>query len=262
MMNLQLTGKTAIVTGASRGIGLAIVRELVAQGMQVVGAARTLTDDLKKSGATPVSVDLTAADGPRRLIEQTQAKYGGLDLLVNNLGGGGDKEHPTTFLESTDAQWMEMFELNFFSTVRVTRAALPDLMARRGGIINFSSMCARIPHTGPLPYAASKGAINTFSKGLAEELGPQGVRVNTISPGAVLTEQWSGPDGFGAKLAAARGISLEQLLRDVPAELGATTGQFADPAHVASLVAYLASPLAAAIHGADYAINGGAIKTA
>ncbi|MDR3400198.1 MAG: SDR family oxidoreductase [Pandoraea sp.] len=261
-MNLQLNGKTAVVTGASRGIGLAIVRGLLAEGMQVVGAARTVTDDLKNSGATPVAVDLTSADGPRVLIEQTQAKYGGIDLLVNNLGGGGDNEHPTSFLASTDSQWREMFDLNFFSTVRVTRAALPELMKRRGGIINFSSMCARIPHTGPLPYASSKGAINTFSKGLAEELGPHGVRVNTISPGAVLTEQWSGPDGFGAKLAAARGISLEQLLREIPAEMGATTGQFAEPEHVASLVAYLASPFAAAIHGADYAINGGAIKTA
>ncbi|MFK0297458.1 SDR family oxidoreductase, partial [Streptomyces sp. NPDC090442] len=110
-------------------------------------------------------------------------------------------------------------------------------------------------------YASAKGAVNTFSKGLAEEYGPQGVRVNTLSPGAVLTEQWAGPDGFGAKLAATRSIPLEQLLREIPVEMGATTGEFVDPGHVGALVAYLASPLAAAIHGADYTINAGAIKT-
>ncbi|MEU4955264.1 SDR family oxidoreductase [Streptomyces lavendulae] len=260
-MDLQLTGTTAVVTGASRGIGLAITQALIAEGVRVVAGARTVTPHMQAHGAIALAADLTTPDGPASFIERAQAELGGIDLLVNNLGGGGDNEHPATFLTSTDEQWEEIFGLNFFSMVRTTRAALPSLLERGGSVINFSSMSSRIPHTAPLPYASAKGAVNTFSKGLAEEYGPQGVRVNTISPGAVLTEQWAGPDGFGAQLAAARGIPLEQLLREIPAEMGATIGQFADPSDVGALVAYLASPLAAAIHGADYTINAGAIKT-
>ncbi|MFB8278304.1 SDR family oxidoreductase [Nocardia colli] len=221
-----------------------------------------MTDELRASGAIAIVADLSTVDGPARFIEEARSALGGIDLLVNNLGGGGDDELSAAFLDSTDQQWTQMFDLNFFSMVRTTRAALPSLLERRGGIINFSSMSGRIPHTAPLTYATTKGAVNTFSKGLAEEFGPQGVRVNTISPGPVRTEQWAGPDGFGAKLAAARGVSLEQLLRDVPREMGTTTGEFAEPRQVAALVAYLASPLASAIHGSDYAIDGGAIKTA
>ncbi|MEU3353730.1 SDR family NAD(P)-dependent oxidoreductase [Streptomyces sp. NPDC037389] len=260
-MDLQLTGTTAVVTGASRGIGLAVTKALLAEGVRVVAGARGVTEGLRDSGAIAVPVDLASPEGPASFVERALAELGGIDLLVNNLGGGGDKEHPATFLESTDEQWADMFELNFFSMVRTTRAALPSLLERRGAIVNVSSMSGRLPHTAPLPYACAKGAVNTFGKGLAEEYGPRGVRVNTVSPGAVLTEQWAGPDGFGAKLAAARGITLERLLREIPAEMGATTGAFVDPGHVGALVAYLASPLAAGIHGADHALDGGAVKT-
>ncbi|WP_405137310.1 SDR family oxidoreductase [Nocardia sp. NBC_01388] len=260
-MDLELQGTTAVVTGASRGIGLAIVEELITQGVRVAAGARTATDELKRTGAEVITADLTTPDGPAEFIAQATAALGGIDLLVNNLGGGGDHDLPATFLESTDRQWAEMFELNFFSMVRTSRAALPALLARGGGIVNFSSITARIPHTSPLTYAAAKGAVSTFSKGLAEEFGPRGVRVNTISPGPVLTEQWTGPGGTGAKFAAARGVTQAQLLREIPREMGVTTGEFAQPRHIAALVTYLASPLAAAIHGADYVIDGGAIKT-
>ncbi|GAA0424832.1 SDR family NAD(P)-dependent oxidoreductase [Streptomyces luteireticuli] len=260
-MDLRLTGTTAVVTGASRGIGLAVTKALLAEGVRVVAGARTVGAGLRDSGAIALTADLASPEGPAAFVERARAELGGIDLLVNNLGGGGDKEHPATFLESTDEQWADMFGLNFFSMVRVTRAALPSLLERRGSIVNFSSLCGRVPHTGPLPYASAKGAVNTFSKGLAEEYGPRGARVNTVSPGAVLTEQWAGPDGFGAKLAAARGIPQEQLLREVPAEMGATTGAFAEPGHLGALVAYLASPLAAGIHGADFAVDGGAVKS-
>ena len=260
-MDLQLTGTTAVVTGASRGIGLAITKSLLAEGVSVVAGARAVTAELKASGAVALTADLATPEGPASFIERAQAELGGIDLVVNNLGGGGGKEYPATFLESTDEQWEEMFGLNFFSMVRITRAALPSLLERGGSIINISSMNGRIPHTAPLPYGCAKGAVNTFGKGLAEEYGPQGVRVNTISPGTVLTEQWAGPDGFGAKLAATRGIPLAQLLREIPAEMGATTGEFVAPGHVGALVAYLASPLAAGIHGSEYAINAGADKT-
>ncbi|GAB4583720.1 SDR family NAD(P)-dependent oxidoreductase [Nocardia sp. IFM 10818] len=261
-MDLRLTGTTAVVTGASRGIGLAIVEELTAQGVRVAAGARTITADLRGTGAIAIAADLTTPDGPADFIDRAHAELGEIDVLVNNLGGGGDHELAPKFLDATDEQWTRMFDLNFFSMVRTTRAALPHLLRSRGGIINFSSMSGRIPHTAPLTYAATKGAVSTFSKGLAEEFGPLGVRVNTISPGAVLTEQWTGPDGYGAKLAASRGIPQEELLRTLPHEFGATIGEFAQPRQIGALVAFLASPLASAIHGSDYAVNGGAIKTA
>ncbi|MFF2555177.1 SDR family NAD(P)-dependent oxidoreductase [Nocardia sp. NPDC058058] len=261
MMDLELAGKTAVVTGASRGIGLAIATELIASGMRVGAGARTLTDGLKTSGAVPIITDLTAPDGPALLLDQARDELGGVDVLVNNLGGGGETEMATGFLDSTDREWSEIFDLNFFSMVRTTRAFLPELIQRRGSIVNFSSMTARIPHTSPLAYAAAKGAVSTFSKGIAEEFGPRGVRVNTISPGPVLTEQWTAPGGYGAQYAAARNVTVEQVLTDIPREMGVTTGAFADPRQVAALVAFLSSPLAGAVHGADYAIDGGAIKT-
>ncbi|MFJ8691683.1 SDR family NAD(P)-dependent oxidoreductase, partial [Streptomyces roseolilacinus] len=118
-MDLRLAGKAAVVTGASRGIGLAIVSTLVGEGMRVVAAARTLTPELRATGAVGVSVDLSTPDGPARLVARAEAELGELDLLVNNLGGGDGGEGWTGgFLGFTDRQWYEAFDLNLFAAVR------------------------------------------------------------------------------------------------------------------------------------------------
>jgi NAD(P)-dependent dehydrogenase (short-subunit alcohol dehydrogenase family) len=261
-MDLHLTGKTALVTGASRGIGLAIVTELLGEGMRVVAASRTTSPELAASGAIAVQVDLADADGPARLVERALTELGEIDLLVNNVGGGDGDGGTGGFAAFDDDQWHRMFELNFFSAVRATRAALPSLMARKGSIVNISSNGARMPHAGPMPYTTAKAALTALGKALTEEVTPLGVRVNTISPGPVRTSLWESPDGYGADLARSMGVPQAQLLAQLPTAMGVTTGRFVEPAEVAALVAYLASPLSGSITGADHIIDGGAIKTA
>ncbi|MFJ8649203.1 SDR family oxidoreductase [Streptomyces sp. NPDC093546] len=261
-MDLQLRGKAAVVTGASRGIGLAIVSALVDEGMRVVAGARTVTPELKATGALCVSVDLATPDGPARLVAEGVAELGGLDLLVNNVGGGDSGEGQTGgFLGFTDQQWHDAFTLNFLAAVRTSRAALPHLTGSRGALVNVSSTGARTPHAGPVTYTTAKAALSAFGKALAEEFGPHGVRVNTVSPGPVRTDMWESPDGYGAELARSLGMAQEQLLAQLPTAMGMVTGRLVAPAEVAALVAYLASPLAGSTTGADHVIDGGATKT-
>lgn len=183
-MDLQLTNTTAVVTGASRGIGLATVQALTAEGVRVVAASRTITPELKETGALALPMDLLAPDAPAQLIDRAITEFGDLDLLVNNVGGGDSGEGQTGgFLSFTDQQWQQSLDLNFLAAVRTSRAALPSLLRRRGALVNVSSNSARMPHAGPVPYTTAKAALTAFGKALAEEFGPQGVRVNTISPG-------------------------------------------------------------------------------
>ena len=150
-MNLNLTGKTAVVTGASRGIGLATVRTLIGEGVRVVGAARTIIAELKETGAYPVSADLSTAEGVSALITCALTELAGIDLLVNNVGGGD--EAVLGFLDGNDTQWTRMFDINVLATVRTTRAALPSLIERRGAIVNISSAVARMPAGVPASYS-------------------------------------------------------------------------------------------------------------
>ncbi|MCK2212261.1 SDR family oxidoreductase [Actinomadura sp. ATCC 31491] len=261
-MDMRLDGTTAVVTGASRGLGLAVVRALAAEGVRVVAAARTVSPELKETGAIALTADLSTPDGPGAMIERALAELGELDLLVNNVGGGdGGEGRIGGFLTSTDEHWRRDHDLNLLSAVRATRAALPSLLRRRGNVINISSNSARLPHAGPITYSTAKAALTAFGKALAEEFGPQGVRVNTISPGAIRTSLWESPDGYGAALAAALGVDQQQLLAGLPAGTGMTTGRLIEPDEVAALVTWLASPHAASVSGADYVIDGGAIKT-
>ncbi|GAA2390046.1 SDR family oxidoreductase [Nonomuraea africana] len=261
-MDMRLTGKTAVVTGASRGLGLAIVKALTGEGMRVVAAARTISPALKESGASVVAADLSTAQGPAELIDQALAELGEIDLLVNNVGGGdGGEGQLGGFLGFGDEQWHQAYDLNFLSAVRATRAAMPSLLRQRGAVINISSNGARMPHAGPITYTTAKAALTAFGKALAEEFGPRGVRVNTISPGAARTSMWEDPNGYGAALAASLGVEHEQLLAGLPANMGMTTGRFVEPEEVAALVTYLASPHAGSVNGADHIIDGGAVKT-
>jgi NAD(P)-dependent dehydrogenase (short-subunit alcohol dehydrogenase family) len=178
---------------------------------------------------------------------------------VNNVGGG-DAADLRDFNDYDDAVWLKTFDLNFFSAVRACRAALPSLLRRRGVVVNISSIGARLPHEGPVPYNVAKAALTAFGAALNEEYAGRGVRAVTVSPGATRTPVWTAPDGFGAIVAAAQGISQDELLAGLAR--GSSTGELVEPEHVASLVAYLASPLAASAAGHDYVVDGGTLKTA
>jgi putative oxidoreductase len=258
-MNLNLAGKTAVVTGASRGIGLATVQTLADEGVRVVGAARTITPELKDTGAYAVPADLRTAQGVSALIDTALAELGGIDLLVNNVGGGD--EATLGFLDAGDTQWTRMFDINVLAAVRATRAALPSLIERRGAIVNVSSAVARMPVGVPASYSAVKAAVTALGKSLALEFGPRGVRVNTVSPGLVRTTVYTDPDGPVAKLAAGAGVSLAEFVQQLAEAQNITTGRMSEPREVAGLIAFLASDVVGNITGADYIIDGGTIKT-
>ena len=155
-----------------------------------------------------------------------------------------------------------MLEVNLMSAVRVSRALLPSLMSRAGVIVNVSSIGAWQPAGPPLAYNVAKAALKAFGKGLAEEFGPRGVRVVTVTPGPTRTDVWEGPEGLGAKFAAAAGAPHDQFLAQVPAMLGMVTGRLAEPDEVAALITFLLSPLAGSITGSDHRVDGGAVKVA
>jgi NAD(P)-dependent dehydrogenase (short-subunit alcohol dehydrogenase family) len=257
-MELHLSGKNALVTGASRGIGSAVVRALAAEGVNVVAGARTTTPELATLAETgrvhPVNADLSTPDGPATLVEAGVALLGGrLDILVNNVGG----VHPRTggFRSVTDADWLETLTINFLSAVRVSRAALPHLLERGGTIVTVGSVNASLPDPLVIDYSAAKAALVNFCKALSKEVGPQGVRVNTISPGPVETDLWLGAGGVAETVGAAAGLTPEDVAKGAVG--GTATGRFTKPGEVADLVLLLASDRAANVTGADILIDGG-----
>jgi putative oxidoreductase len=257
---VSLSDKTLVVTGASQGIGLAIVRNAREQGAQVVGAARTITAELKATGALPVAADLSTAEGPHQVVQQAVTEFGGIDVLVNNVGAFDARLDG--FDAISDAQWQYTFEVNFFSAVRAIRAAVPSLIDRQGTIVNVSSVRARFPQKPTVDYGAAKAALTNLSKALAEELGPRGVRVNAVSPGPTRTPAWESERGIGADLAQAALTPLPEFLAGFPGKAGLNTGRFTEADEVAALVLFLASGQARNINGADYLIDGGQSKTA
>ncbi|MDX2937109.1 SDR family oxidoreductase [Streptomyces ipomoeae] len=178
---------------------------------------------------------------------------------MNNVGGLNNATY--SFLDIEDTEWTRAFDINLLSTVRATRAALPSLIERHGTIVNISSAAARILAAAPATYSSAKAALTALGKSLAEEFGPRGVRVNTISPGLVRTSVYENPDGPAAKMAAAAGMSLAELAQQLVKAQNITTGRMTEADEVAALIAFLLSDVAGNITSADYVIDGGTIKT-
>lgn len=257
-MQTDLTGVTAVVTGASRGIGLAVVAALTASGARVVAGARTVTPELEALTPFTLAVDLAVPGGPERLVEHALHQAGGIDLLVNNVGG--NPAPFTGFLTVDDDHWRDVLDLNLLSTVRATRAALPSLIERCGAIVTIASTSARLAQPSVVAYAAAKAATLSLGKALADEFGPQGVRVNTISPGPTLTSLWTAPGSAGAAMADAMDLTQDELLRTVPGMAGMTTDTLVEPSEVAALVVLLASGAVPSLRGAELVVDGGLLK--
>lgn len=260
-MDLGLTGKRALVTGASKGIGLAITRALVREGATVVASARQSTselDELVSAGSVHfIAADLSTPAGPGALV--TAALAGGpLDILVNNAGAV--KPRLGGFLSVTDDEWLASLELSFLAAVRTTRAVLPGMLeAGRGAIVTTGSVNASLPDPLVIDYSAAKSALASFCKSLSKEVGPKGVRVNTVSPGPVATELWLGDHGVAATVAGATGGDPAAVQKAAAGD--SASGRFTRPEEVADLVVLLASERAGNVIGADFVIDGGLIKT-
>ncbi len=258
-MDLHLNGQTAIVTGASRGIGLAVTRALVAEGVRVTAGSLKFSaelDELARTGLVQgVEVDLAVPGRPASLVA---AAGGRIDILVNNVGAAPAR--PGGFGEITDDDWQDSLTLNLMAAVRTTRAALPVMLAAgKGAIVNISSANAFLPDPAVMDYSAAKAALANFSKSLSKEVGPHGIRVNTISPGPVATDLWLGDHGVAATVSRATGASPQDVQSQAAHQM--VTGRFTRPDEVADLALILASDRTANVTGADITIDGGLIPT-
>lgn len=261
-MDLELNDKVAVVTGAGKGIGLAIAAGLASEGARVVAGSGTTERLDGLDGVTPVALDLSTLAGPARLVQTALDEHGRIDVLVNNVGAV--RMRLDGFLGTSDAEFEWALQMNFFIALKTIRAAIPAMVAQGGGaIVNVASVNAFFqPDAGTIDYGAAKAALVNLSKSLAQEFGPQGIHVNCVSPGPVATDLWLGEHGVAETVAAATGVDAETARRQVIAGIGGfATGRFTTPEEVATLVVMLASPRTANVTGANYVIDGGLIKT-
>jgi NAD(P)-dependent dehydrogenase (short-subunit alcohol dehydrogenase family) len=266
-MDLGLAGRVALVTGGSKGIGLAVVEALLAEGARVAAVSRSETPELR---ALPgellhVPADLTEPDAPVRAVERTVEAFGGLDILVNNAGGPppGTTLPRFGFLGLSDRDWQAMLDFNLLSAVRACRAALPHLVERGGAIVNVSSGMALQPSAVNVDYSAAKAALMSVTKALAEEFGPQGVRVNGVCPGPTLTAWWTDEGGAADVLAEQTSTDRETVLSKLaPEMMQLHTGRLVDPREVADAVLLLVSPRSGSTSGTELVVDGGMVKAA
>lgn len=250
--------RRALVTGGTQGIGAAIVRALARDGVRVATTARSPLP----AGQTPdlfVQADVSTANGVAEVVERVTAVLGGVDILVHNVGGSSAPAGGFSVLRDED--WQRAIDANLFAAVRLDRAFVPGMLERRSGtIVHISSIQRRMPlFDATLAYAAAKAALTTYSKGLANEVGPRGVRVNVVAPGFTET---TAAGRLITRIGERENIDEGAARRRVMDSLGGIPiGRPNRPEDVAELVAFLVSDRAASIHGSEYVIDGGSLPT-
>jgi 3-oxoacyl-[acyl-carrier protein] reductase len=252
-MNLELANKIAIVTGSSRGLGLASATALAKEGCAVTLCARG-ADGLATAAAEvravcgaedrvhAVSADLATAEGIASVVEQTAGRFGGIDILVNNIGlaRGGD------LLATSDADWQEAFDQTLYPAIRASRLVVPHMRARGGGVILMIASIFGRETGGRMTYNAVKAAEISLAKSLAQQLASDNIRVNSLAPGSIL---FAGGSWWKRQQQDPEGIA-EFVRRELP------FGRFGTPEEVGNVVAFLASPRASWIAGASVVVDG------
>ena len=258
-MDLQLTDKVAVVTGANKGIGLAITEALLAEGARVVAGSLTTENLESLDRVTAVPINLLEDNGPALLVQKAVEEHGRLDVLVNNVGAV--RIRVDGFLATSDEEFEWALKLNFFAGLRATRAALPVMLEQgSGSIVNIASVNSFFqPDAATVDYGVAKAAVVNLSQSLSQEFGPKGIRVNCVSPGQVSTDLWLGEQGVATTLGKATGVDPETVRASAAAAIA--TRRFTTPQEVATLVTMLASPRTANVTGVNYVIDGGLTKT-
>jgi len=252
----EFTGKRALVTGGTQGMGEAIVRRLAAGGAQVATTARSpSTHD--QAAEVFVQADVSTLEGVDAVIREVVRRLGGVDIVVHNVGGSSAPGGGVLAL--SDEDWQQTFDTNLMAAVRLDRGLLPGMLKQGAGvIIHISSIQRRLPlFEATLAYAAAKAALTTYSKGLSKEVGPRGIRVNSVAPGFIET---SAAHRLIVRLAEQAGTDEDKARQGLIDTLGGIPiGRPGRPEEVAELVAFLVSDRAASIHGSEYVIDGGTV---
>lgn len=262
-MDLQLKGKTGIITGGSVGIGLAVAEVFAREGVNLVLCARN-RDRLEKAAESirheygvrvvAVQADVAKAEDIHKVVEKTGEVFAGADILVNNAGTGSSE----TIMEADDEKWQYYWDLHVMASVRMSRGIVP-LMRNNGGgvIVNTASICAKQPLGYEPIYNVTKAALAMFGKCLANELIPENIRVNTINPGLILTPDWRKTAGIHTE---GTEQTVEDYLGNIAKE-NAPIGRFAIPEELAEFYAFICSPKAGYCVGSTYYVDGGWLKT-
>lgn len=251
----DLSDVRALVTGGTQGIGAAVAHRLQAAGASVVVAARTEPPTV--AAGRFIRADVATADGVHALAEQTLDLLGGIDVIVSNAGSQTHAPGGTSAL--TDEDWMRDLNTNLMSAVRLDRALLPVMVTQRSGaIVHVSSGAARLPRPASLAYSAAKAALTVYSKGLANEVGPHGIRVNVVAPGLIRT---AALDRRLTSLAEQSGTDPDTALDQIVDSLSIPLRRAGTAAEAAELIVFLVSPAASYLTGSQYVVDGGALPT-
>jgi 3-oxoacyl-[acyl-carrier protein] reductase len=253
-MNLGLTGKACVVTGASSGIGRATARMLSDEGASVLLVGRR-EDALREVGPHWLALDITEPDAGERIVAECEQRFGSLDVLVNNAGTSSI----TPLDELTDEDWDQQWQLNVMGPMRLMRAAAPRMAERGWGrIVNVSSSSGKRPSGTNLAYSVAKAGELSLSRGFADLYAGKGVRVNAVAPGGVESGLWMDEGGMADQLAALRGVSREEALEE--RRKAVPVGRMATPEEIASVIVFLCAEPASYVAGSAWSVDGGVVQ--
>jgi 3-oxoacyl-[acyl-carrier protein] reductase len=253
-MDLQMRDARVLITGGSAGIGLAAAELLTAEGARVAIASRHPQQEAGRLGAVAIAADLSSAEGCSSAVDRAAAELEGIDVLVNNVG----LARIGHFEEIGDDAWQSAWDLNVMSYIRCIRAALPHLRAsERAAIVNVASTSGKRPSGGMPEYSVTKSAVLGVSRLVADLYAKSGIRCNAVCPGPTLSPAWLAIGGLADQTAADSDRSRDEVLKAVGS--GRPIGRMAEPAEIAAVIAFLASPCSSYVTGAAWSADGGTV---